>query len=70
MEPGILPAGVFWAWPARLTCAAGCWCALAGAEDAATLLPSGGAELFVQFLALCAVPAVVEELLSAAHCKG
>ena len=36
---------------------------LAGAEDAATLLPSGGAELFVQFLALCAVPAVVEELL-------
>ena len=27
---------------------------LAGAEDAATLLPSGGAELFVQFLALCA----------------
>ena len=32
---------------------------LAGAEDATTLLPSGGAELFVQFLALCAVPAVV-----------
>ena len=44
---------------------------LAGAEDAATLLPSGGAELFVQFLALCAVPAVVEAgCFSAAHCKG
>lgn len=43
---------------------------LAGAEDAATLLPSGGAELFVQFLALCAVPAVVEELLFRGALQG
>ena len=43
---------------------------LAGVEDAATLLPSGGAELFVQFLALCAVPAVVEELLFRGALQG
>ena len=43
---------------------------LAGAEDAATLLPSGGAELFVQFLALCAVPAGVEELLFRGALQG
>ena len=43
---------------------------LAGAEDATTLLPSGGAELFVQFLALCAVPAVVEELLFRGALQG
>ena len=43
---------------------------LAGAEDPATLLPSGGAELFVQFLALCAVPAVVEELLFRGALQG
>ena len=43
---------------------------LAGTEDAATLLPSGGAELFVQCLALCAVPAVVEELLFRGALQG
>lgn len=43
---------------------------LSGTEEAATLLPSGGPELFVQFLALCAVPAVVEELFFRGALQG
>lgn len=43
---------------------------LTGNEESATLLPSGGPELFVQFLALCAVPAVVEELFFRGALQG
>lgn len=69
MEPGILPAGVLGVASTANLCG-GLLVRLAGAEDAATLLPSGGAELFVQFLALCAVPAVVEELLFRGALQG
>ena len=36
---------------------------LTGTETTSEMLPSGGMELFVQFLALCVMPAVAEELL-------
>lgn len=36
---------------------------LTGSETTSEMLPSGGMELFVQFLALCVMPAVAEELL-------
>lgn len=36
---------------------------ITGSETTSELLPSGGPELFVQFLALCVMPAIAEELL-------
>lgn len=43
---------------------------LLGAESAATRLPSGGPELFLQFMALCVLPAVTEELFFRGALQG
>ena len=43
---------------------------LTGYEGSAEMLPSGGPELFVRMLALCAVPAVVEELFFRGAMQG
>lgn len=43
---------------------------LAGAESPSTSLPSGGLELFLQFLVLCVLPAVGEELLFRGALQG
>ena len=44
--------------------------ALLGAESASTRLPSGGPELFLQFMALCVLPAVTEELFFRGALQG
>lgn len=43
---------------------------LLGAESATTRLPSGGPELFLQFMALCVLPAVTEELFFRGALQG
>ena len=43
---------------------------LLGAESAGTRLPSGGPELFLQFIALCVLPAVTEELFFRGALQG
>lgn len=43
---------------------------LAGAESASTSLPSGGVELLLQFLVLCVLPAIGEELLFRGALQG
>ena len=43
---------------------------LLGAERATTRLPSGGPELFLQFMALCVLPAVTEELFFRGALQG
>ena len=43
---------------------------LLGTKGSATALPAGGVELFVTFLALCAMPAVAEELLFRGALQG
>ena len=48
----------------------GLLCRLFGVEQTGTLLASGGSELLVQFLALCLVPAVTEEVLFRGALQG
>lgn len=43
---------------------------LAGAESPSTSLPSGGLELFLEFLVLCVLPAIGEELLFRGALQG
>ena len=43
---------------------------LLGAESASARLPSGGPELFLQFIALCVLPAVTEELFFRGALQG
>ena len=43
---------------------------LLGAESASARLPSGGPELFLQFMALCVLPAVTEELFFRGALQG
>lgn len=43
---------------------------LLGAESTGTRLPSGGPELFLQFMALCVLPAVTEELFFRGALQG
>ena len=44
--------------------------ALLGAESTSTRLPSGGPELFLQFMALCVLPAITEELFFRGALQG
>lgn len=48
----------------------GLLCRLFGIEQPGTLLAAGGMELFVQFLSLCLVPAVTEELFFRGALQG
>lgn len=43
---------------------------LLGIENTSSILPSGGAELFLQFLVLCVMPAIVEELFFRGALQG
>ena len=69
MEPGVLPAGVLGAANAA-NLAGALLAALLGAESTSTRLPSGGPELFLQFMALCVLPAITEELFFRGALQG
>ena len=43
---------------------------LLGIENTSSILPSGGTELFLQFLVLCVMPAIVEELFFRGALQG
>lgn len=55
---------------ANLANLAGALLQLAGAENPSTTLPSGGPELLLQFLLLCVLPAIGEELLFRGALQG
>ena len=62
MEPRLLSAGVPWRGEPRQPGRA-LINHITGSETTAQMLPSGGPELFMYYLALCVMPAVAEELL-------
>lgn len=61
---------VFWAWPARLTCAAGCWCAWPGPRTLPPCCPAAAQSCSCSFWRFAPCPLWWRNCFSAAHCKG